>query len=248
MPSVLQYGYMSNREDFFMDPLEEQDRYADTRPLTEKADPLALSWASYAVYLRSPQRRWVPFSDVEAHEHDHHMAEVTRRYYRNRLALEALRSNDIPSRFRRDLYDICNGGIMRHKHLGMIYRLPYFYVEDTSRDELVSQFPLTPRGSKPVPRSIHGPAPRRLVTVGQILRSRSRQESMQYWFRDENQHPVVMHLELKNPLHDLAKSIFGTPEQENLVRGRFYITQDPRRDFYYWTLANPELITSMEAT
>ena len=218
------------------------NRYNDRRPLTEKADPLALSWAAYAVWLRDPTRRFVPFTDIEAHDHDHDMAKATRKYYRDRLAMDVLRNNRDPSQFRQDLYDICNSGIMRHCHLGMIYRLPYFYVEDTSRQELLTMFPHTPRTRSPVPRLLKIKETRTLTTVDRIFHSRRGRETVEYWFRDEEQHPVMTRVTYANELRLLADGIFGTAGRQNRLQGFYTITRNPTNDFYYWYLDRMDLI------
>lgn len=222
----------------WIDPILGYDRGTeDRRPLTEKADPLALSWASYYVWTKFPERRFAHWNDLEAHPHDHEIAKETRRYYRELLTMRALKSDHELGGFSKDLYDICNGGIMRECHRGMIYRLPYFYVEDTKRQDLREHTQAQPDISQgTLEKSTRG-----LVRHDRIFQSRRRGETMEYWFHDaETGHAVKWPVDYKNPLRSLVDQHWQSHERTR-IHGRWAFTHDTRHDFCHWTLLEPEL-------
>jgi hypothetical protein len=218
---------------------EKDIREKDTRPLTEKADPLALSWAAYRVWEKFPERRWVAWTDVEAHEHDHEMARETRRYYRNRLAMRALKSQNEPSQFSRDLYDICNGGIMRECHRGMLYRLPYFYVEDIRRAELIEHTQNQP--TLDVPPFLKESRTLSLRRYQRIFHSRKNREIVEYWFHDEETgNAVEWPVNYDNPLRSMVEHIYRSQDRVQL-HAHYLYGHDTHNDFYFWKVSRPEL-------
>ena len=219
----------------------ERERERDRRPLTEKADPLALAWVAYAVWLKFPNRRWAEWSDLEVHEHDREMARVTREYYRNKLAMRALKNTREPTEFERDLYDICNGGIMRECHKGILYRLPYFYVEDTETEALRDRFTVGPQDIDVIPAFLLERSTRRLAPDTRIFHSRRRREVMQYWFRDTvTNHPVAWNVVYDNPLRSLVDHLHRTQSTVDLA-ARWHVVRLHDNSFHYWIPADAEL-------
>lgn len=219
----------------------EFDRKEDRRPLTEKADPLALSWAAYHVWTKFPNRRWVSWNDIEANDHDREMATETRRYYRNRLTMRALKRTGEPSQFSRDLYDICNGGIMREFHRGMLYRLPYFYVEDTGRASLIEHTLHQPSLDDCPPAFLREPRTRELLRHSRIFRSRRSRETMEYWFHDEHTGDAVLwSVAYENPLRSMVEHVWRTQTRLRL-HGLWLFGHDIINDFHFWTVTQPEI-------
>lgn len=226
--------------DTFLGEYEIQQRAQDRRPLTEKADPLALSWAAYHVWTKFPNRRWASWNDIEVHDHDREMADATRRYYRNKLALRALKATVEPTQFSRDLYDVCNGGIMRECHRGMLYRLPYFYVEDTKREALLEHTQHQPDVDK-LPRVQTEKRTRKLERYGRIFHSRRNRETMEYWFHDtETQDAVMWSVTYDNPLRSLVEHHWQTANP-CWIHARWCLGHDRIREFKFWVPVEPEL-------
>ena len=214
--------------------------HQDTRPLTEKSDPLALSWAAYHVWTKFPNRRWADWDDVEAHDHDRAMANATRKYYRDQLAIRALKSQTELTKFSRDLYEICNGGIMRHCHKGMLCKLPYFYVEDTARTELQQQTQHQPALDR-WPRSLSDKRTRTLARYGKIFHTRRNRETMEYWTHDKDSGEAVMwSIAFDNPLRSLVEHYWNNNETFDL-HARWHLGHDRGREFKFWVVAEPEL-------
>lgn len=230
---------MRNWIDTTVDSFERDERERDRRPLTEKADPLALSWVAYYVWQKNPRQRWVPWNDLEVHEHDREMAKVTRRYYRDRLAMRALRGTE-PTKFAQDLYDICNDGIMRECHRGMLYRLPYFYVEDINRDELISDTSSQPRLAN-LPGYLTERQTRKLTRARRIFHSRRVREIMEYWFYDvETDNAVLWPVAYDNPLRSMLE-YWWQSDMPALINARWQVGHDRSRDFRYWQISEPEI-------
>lgn len=221
----------------------EFDRKEDRRPLTEKADPLALAWAAYHVWQKWPQRRWVPFDSIEAHDHDLEMAKVTRRYYRDRLTMKVLRGQELTP-IQREMLDISQGGTMRVCHMGLLYRMPYFYAEDVKRDDLASHYStLVPASIKT--RQAWRPAPllehqvQDLRPVTQILRTRKSGDVDEYWWRNCEDQPVLWSVVSNNPLRSVVDSLWR--RDHVTVRAFFHHGQVRGQDFWHWYVSGVEL-------
>ena len=226
--------------DSTVEEYQREQREKDRRPMTEKADPLALSWAAYQVWTKFPQRRFVPLADIEAHDHDREMADATRRYYRDKLTMLALKSNTEPSDFQRELYDICTGGIIRECHRGMIYRLPYFYVEDTRRAELREHTLAQPGVDQSLARFAEK-STRELLPHSRIFQSRRSRETMEYWFHDTTtDEAVCWAVAYDNPLRSLVEHHWKTATRPK-IHARWRLGHDLRENFTYWVIVEPEL-------
>lgn len=225
----------------FLREHEKEQAQRDRRPLTEKQDPLALSWAAYHVWENFPQRRWVDWADIEARDHDITMAEHTRRYYRDKIALRALSNNNALTAFQKDLYDICNGGILRECHRGMLYRLPYFYAEDVARQELRDLFKNRPAfDQRPVWSKHAEKVTMQLAPVMKIFKSRKNSEIMEYWFQETScDHPVMWAIKYDNPLRSMVDNLF---DESKFMRVSAYKHNTSRsQEFNHWHLSDVEL-------
>ena len=198
-------------------------------------DPIALSWASYHVWTRTPARRWVSLNDVEAQEHDREQAWITRRYYRDRLTMLALKGKELTN-FQSSLYGLVSGeSVLMSDQVGMVMKLPYFYVEDITQDGIF-------RDSQAITDDRH-----RVHQTGVIrpttsyLMSRRSNECYCYWFQDEQGHPVMWAVSTSNSLRSLVDSLHrrGQPIP---VRAHWHVqrrSSDRSQLFYH--LSNVEL-------
>jgi hypothetical protein len=173
-------------------------------PLDQAHDPLALSWASYRVAQSTGWRdySWIPGDLLLV---DHHMAAVTRRYYRDRIMVQALRNPDM-TLFKKDLYSVCNGGLLLNRHRGMLCQLPYFYNEDTAQDQLREQFGSAQAGQA------QARAPAResvtLIPVRKIQSLRRKMNTVNYWFRDHNNVLFLMDIDERNAYRPLLDGLY----------------------------------------
>lgn len=235
MTKIITGGY----DETFIEEYNRTQREQDRRPLAEEADPLALSWVAYHVWQKNPRNRWAAWQNLVVHEHDREMARATRKYYRDRLAMRALKSTQEMSQFSRDLYDICNGGIMRECHRGMLYRLPYFYVEDVAREQLIAE--TTEHPDVCVPDTIMERTTRQLLRWGTIFHSRRSRELMEYWFHDaETGYAVLWSVAYENPLRGLVDHYYNTTTAPR-INALWRLGHDRMRDFRYWVVQEPQL-------
>ena len=81
----------TNIQELLTDWVDEVKNKPPAQPVNFSDDPIALSWASYHVWKKFPARRWVDLKDVEAHDWDREIAAATRKYYRDRFTVQALK-------------------------------------------------------------------------------------------------------------------------------------------------------------
>jgi len=198
-------------------------------------DPIALSWASYHVWTKFPTRRWVSLEEVEAHEHDRVIASDTRRYYRDRFALQVLKGKEL-TKFQHSLYElITEERPLMSDQVGMVMKLPYFYVEDTTLDEIFGR-------TQPVTGS------HRIGHVGTIrpltmyLMSRRSNEAHYYWFEDDLGHPVCWAVSTQNALRSVVESLYRR-DRPTEIRANWHVQgRSSDRSQHYYHLANVELV------
>lgn len=203
-------------------------------------DPIALSWASYHVWQNFPARRWVSLNDVEAHEHDRKIAFATRRYYRDRLTLLALKGKELTN-FQTALYSLVSSETaLMSDQVGMVMKLPYFYTEDITQDSIfANSTPVVPgkdRESRVMQRS------GTITPQAVYLMSRKAQECYCYWFQDDQGHPVMWAVNTSNTLRSLVESLYhrGQPIE---IQARWHIqARSSNREQLFYHLNNVELV------
>lgn len=204
----------------------------DTTPLNTAVDPLALSCASYRAWIDAGLR-WTDWSIVECNSSDHQMAADIRRFYRDQIALQALHGQPV-SKFRSELYNICNGGTMQNCHRGMLYKLPYFYAEDTARHQLVAEF-----GDQVITNADHESLVETLTPVRTVFRSKRPHEFVEYWYRDSKNQLHMMDINYSHAYRPLTDSLYNLPQ----VRLKFYryARTDRRTQLTYWGMIKVEV-------
>jgi hypothetical protein len=216
---------------------ELRDKERDTTPLRLGDDPLALSWASYWITKQHPQRRWTDLENVKAHDHDHEIARTTRRFYRDKFMMKMLHGAPL-TKFQTDLYEICNDGELTRGHLGMLYRLPYFYEEDIKRQELATKFEkkLAVSGN---PNLLVEEKKRTLTPIERIFCSRARHESVEFWFQDQHGYPVKWSVMSNNTLISLVEGLHKQPSID--VTAMFY-GRTTREGLPHWHIGHVQLV------
>ena len=157
--------------------------------------------------------------------------------------MKVLRVHDLTA-IQRELLSISQGAVLRRDHLGLLYRMPYFYAEDVKRDELASHY------STKVPASVAGrqawrPAPllehqvQDLRPVTQILRTRRSGDVDEYWWRNSEDQPVLWSVVSNNPLRSVVDSLWR--RDHVTVRAFFHHGQVRGQDFWHWFVSSVEL-------
>jgi len=213
-------------------------------PVLFHQDPIVLSCASYRRSIETEMA--VRFQDLRTcmpTPDDNRMAEELRQYYRNKIAVKSLTSKQAITKFYHDLYELLLGETeLQQRHMGMIYRLPYFYVEDLAREELgkkIAGSGVEPDWLHNAVRPLVGKETHTLTPVMQIFRSRKGRESHEYWFQNESGQPVLWSVLHGNPLRSVIQSVF---ERNSItVNANFYIGQVLGQDFHHYYVGDVEL-------
>jgi len=174
-------------------------------PVTFENDPLALSWASYHRFVDHGPR-WMDLNLVTPDQQDHALAQLTRAYYLGRYAMQALTNGKI-TEYQRKVYNFLNGGEIKTKDVGMIYKLPYFFNEDQALDQLVTddqlRLPHTPDSTQ-----LRRPITHELQAYQTVLQSRQGGETTLYFWTTANQELVLWRVAQNNPLATLVQDLF----------------------------------------
>ena len=199
-------------------------------------DPLALSWAAYNNWIAVQGIRFTPLTDVRPEDEDYALAEQTRAYYRDRLAIKALKGQQL-TKFQSALYSMLNGSEFMSDQIGMLYKLPYFYIEDQAHDRIYE---------KTHDLKMFGPQGAQRICVlspiEKILVSRRNAERYEYWFRDLNQHPVCIVVAANNPIRSFVDSVYNRHEPTPIKGTYIAKRMHHNHDYHYWMIGNPEIV------
>jgi hypothetical protein len=204
--------------------------------MTFTDDPVALAWAAYRVYLTNPALRWTDLNDVVVTEEDRVQSQAIRSYYTGRILMDAMKSKNPMSEFRKKLYGLLIGETgLKKKDIGLLYRLPYFYVEDTDLDQVIAQ---TQSASVMFGMELAGT----FTLIKRILVSRRHGDYVHFWLRHHKRsEPFLIVVKTDNPLLSLLTSILEKPVQlsatAHLKHHRGY-----HRNRYFHQLGNVELV------
>jgi len=107
-------------------------------------DPIALGCASYRLGLKG-LGQYHDFDHLAVMPEDRKMALDIRNYYRAKITWQMLKNTDSQrpiSEFRRKLMGIIeNNHNITQADIGILYRIPYFYVEDCEHDAIFADLP-----------------------------------------------------------------------------------------------------------
>jgi hypothetical protein len=209
--------------------------HSDVRPLMLIDDPIALSCAAYRKAVDTDMAvRFTDLKSVKATDQDHELAETIRKYYANRIMLRTLTNPAPVTKFYQDLYElVVKFSQVQHRHLGMIYRLPYFYIEDLAREELEKHFSNTSVLNCQLTVDKETQV---LVPVSKIFRSRKGSEIQEYWFRNESGQAVLWAVNHNNSLRSIIESLWTRPCIT--VNALFNVGKVRTQSFYHYYLSS----------
>lgn len=198
-------------------------------------DPVALACGSYRTFLET-NIRWTDLIDVTVTDADHEQAALIRKYYSDRILMSAVAAQGKMSDFRQKLYGLLIGHTgIKKRDIGLLYRLPYFYAEDTAMDQVMAQ---TETVVGPGAREVSG----HFRVIKRISVSRRSGETVQLWLQnDSNKVPFMIASKLDNPFLSLTESILRQPVKLSATaykkqhRGHY-------RNRLYYQLGNLEII------
>jgi len=181
----------------------------EEKPLPEiklPADPVACACASYRVWKENPARRWEDIETVVVWQDDIEEAERLKKYYRDNMIMQALKSSNgiNRSQFRQKLAKlVVNDLVITKKEIGLLCRLPYFYNEDQELDSIVA----ITNDSEVQGTSCHAYSAV-FTPLKRVLVSRAVGDYYHYWFTDEKRTPYNLVIKMDNPLRSMFESIY----------------------------------------
>lgn len=170
-------------------------------------DPIALSCAAYRLWQHNSMDRWPELNDMVPEPQDREQSQVIRKYYADRLIMSLLQQEHAISSFRRNLYGLVTDSIrLKKNEIGMVYRLPYFYDEDTAQDQLVAD--TTSADVHYMGHEITA----EFSLKKHITKSRRSGEFVQFWLtRTGDTAAYAVMLKSDNPLLSLLNSVLSRP-------------------------------------
>lgn len=170
-------------------------------------DPIALSCAAYRQYQLTKLNRWPGLNDMVVEPQDRSQADAVRKYYADRLILDVLRQQQSVSSFRHKLYGLVTGVVrLKRSELGILYRLPDFYAEDTGLDKLVQDTASADHVNQGAKITAE------FVLRQCITKSRRTGEFVQFWLaRTGDTAAYAVMLKKDNPMLSLLNSVLSRP-------------------------------------
>lgn len=171
-------------------------------------DPVALACGSYRLFLESGIR-WSELSDIVVTDADREQAALIRKYYSDRILISAVAARGQMSDFRQKLYGLLIGQTkLKKRDVGLLYRLPYFYAEDTAMDQIMERTTSVDANS-PVTRNVIG----QFQLIRRIDVSRRSGETVQLWLQKgtDTTTPYMIAAKRDNPFLGLVESVLAQP-------------------------------------
>jgi hypothetical protein len=227
--------------DWWDDIVKESE--AKKKPAVFKDDPVAMACA---VHRSWKQVSTAQFMDLEAawvQAEDRDRAAEIRRYYGFKFTEMALRGHQ-PSEFRLKLAEVLDGRRqLAESEIGMLYRLPYFYDEDTDTDWIYAN--TASDQTLEYYRGLDYQTQRLTLTpLRQVLRSQRSGDSVRYWFSTQHGHPAVISVAKSNPLNAMMDSLFELPRLEMQAHVKIGTRRGHNvQDQYHFDLINPRLVS-----
>lgn len=175
------------------------------------ADPVACACASYRTWKENPARRWEDLETVVVWQDDIEEAERLKKYYRETMVIEALKSSNgiNRSKFRQKLAKlVVNELEITKEEIGLLMRLPYFYEEDQALDEIKASTDCSRVKYQGVQRTL---VECTMTPLKKILVSRRAGDYYNYWFTDSDNTPYNLVIKSDNPLLKLFDNLYSRP-------------------------------------
>lgn len=203
-------------------------------------DPIAITCAAYR-FFKQTGIRYAELTTMEPTAADREQAASLRKYYADRLLMATLTNQTGVgvSEFRRKLYGVVTDTYqLKKSDLGMLYRLPYFYVEDTETDQVMAATTVATAEEATTEYQTG-----QFTLFKQILVSRRGGDYIQFWLnKSGSTSAYLVVVKADNPLLSLLQSIITQSIQlkyrafPKRPRGVHY-------DHVYYQLGSLELVS-----
>jgi hypothetical protein len=207
-------------------------------PIVFKDDPIAMACASYRLGQHG-NFAWLDLHAATVEPQDRNTAADIRKYYADRLLITALKSNSVMSEFRRKLYGVVTDNYqVKKSEEGLLYRLPYFYAEDTGLDHVMSQ-----TQSASMTAATAGSCAGKFTLVKKIFCSRAGAGShWQFWFvRNNFPEPYLVEIKNDNVLYKLFDTLTQQPQMFSAGTTHFKHHRGHYRDRVYIRMTQVDL-------
>ena len=205
-------------------------------------DPVAMACAVHRSWKTHETPQFQELESALIVPEDRDRAEAIRRYYGAKFVEMALRGRQL-SEFRLRLAEVLDGRRqLAESEVGMLYRLPYFYDEDTETDWIYAN---TESGQalaywNNLDQLV---MPLTLTPLRQVLRSQRSGDVVKYWFVTEHNYPAVISVAKSNPLNAMMDSLFGLPQLKVEAQLRIGTRRGHNiQDQFHFDLINPRLL------
>lgn len=214
-------------------------------PVNYKDDPLTLSCVSYRLWCERSWTRWSRLEELgdSITESDRLMAQSIRDYYIGRLTFEKLCGVRF-TKYRQDLADfLINNRTLKQSEQGLLYSLPYFYVEDVQKDEIfevTESLSVAEHKDHPFPKHFNFEK-LELYPVKEIFSYRKTGDLCTFWFRSQSNEPYTIEVRKDNSLVKIIRSLFK--QQKITLNGQGKVRSLSRNGqrFYYCKMFDTEL-------
>lgn len=170
-------------------------------------DPLALSCASYRIYKEEPARRFVNIDLVKATQEDRVHAQAIRDYYNQRYTMRVLKGGQLTEYQQKAAQFLSGLHHLTTKELGLLYKLPYFYEEDRALEQVVA---ITASVKFQLPH-LSQLTDYTLAPVVEILKSRKGGESVEFVYRNQHNHAVMIVVRASDNMVHMLQGLFRQP-------------------------------------
>lgn len=198
-------------------------------------DPVALACSSYRHYIINPGDRWREFDRCTVIDEDRAQAQAIRSYYGPKLTLAALTNGKV-SQFRAKFGAFLAGNhALTQNEIGLLYKLPYFYAEDSTLDYIIESTTTTNYTNSPALQRMT------MVPLAKVFKARRGQEVHQYWFKSNEGYGCVLPVLSNNPLKSIVEGLMYRDQIE--VSAYVYSKQHWNNKHHsYYLLGNVTLL------
>jgi hypothetical protein len=170
-------------------------------------DPLALSCASYRIYKEQAARRFTNIDLVKATQEDRVHAQAIRDYYNQRYTMRVLKGGQLTEYQQKTAQFLSGLHHLTTEELGLLYKLPYFYEEDRALEQVVAT---TGSAEFQLPH-LSQLTNYTLTPLIEILKSRKGAEIVEFVYRDQHNHAVIIVVRAGDNMAHMLRGLFRQP-------------------------------------
>lgn len=211
------------------------DPYTSSSKLKFRDDPVVLSCASWRIG-NAGGGLWTDLDEItNITEEDRLFGATVRKHFMDQLVMAKLRGQKLSDwRAKLGAFLVGNHDLTKAE-VGMLYRLPYFYLEDQAVANVI-------KSTTPVAAFLrtrpYGQPFWKLCSVARIVQYRRKTDATQYWFRDDLDCPVMIAVSHSNSLYGVMDSLFDRGSISVAGHKAFWKPFYGLNDQYYMALTN----------